>query len=58
MPVLGEVLDGKVHQYLTGVRNKGGVVSARISLAAARGILMSFNWSRLVEFGGDVELNR
>ena len=52
------MLDGKVQQYLTRVWNGGGVVSARIAMAAARGILMSCNRSRLVEFGGDVELSR
>ena len=56
--LLGETLDKKVQQYLTRVRDGGGVVSARIAMAAARGILMSCNRSRLVEFGGDVELNR
>ena len=57
-PVLGEVLDRKVQQYLTRVREGGGVVLARIAMAATRGILMSCNRSRLVEFGRDMELNR
>ena len=39
---------------LVRVRDGGGVVSARIAMAAARGILMSCNRSRLVEFGGDM----
>ena len=56
--LLGEMLDMKVQQYLKRVREGGGVVSARIAMAAARGILLSCNRSRLVEFGGDVELNR
>ena len=56
--LLGEVLDTKVQQYLRRVREEGGVVSARTAMAAARGILLSCNRSRLVEFGGDVELNR
>ena len=56
--LLGEVLDVKVQQYLRRVRERGGVVSARIAMAAARGILLAHNRSRLVEFGGDVELNR
>ena len=43
---------------LVRVRDGGGVVSARIAMAAARGILMSCNRSRLVEFGGDMQLNR
>lgn len=56
--LLGEVLDTRVQQYLRKVREGGDVVSARIAMAAARGILLSCNRSRLVEFGGDVELNR
>ena len=56
--LLGDVLDRKVQKYLVRVRNGGGVVSAKIAMAAARGILMSCNRSRLVEFGGDVQLNR
>ena len=56
--LLGEVLDVKVQQYLRRVREGGGVESARIAMAAARGILLAYNRSRLVEFGVDVELNR
>lgn len=56
--LLGEALDRKVQQYLVRVRDGGGVVSARIAMASARGILMSCNRSRLVEFGGDVQLTR
>ena len=40
------------------MREGGGVVSARIAMAAARGILLSCNRSRLVEFGGHVQVNR
>ena len=35
-----------------------GVVSARIVMAAARGILLSCNRSRLIVFGRDVELKK
>lgn len=56
--LLGEELDSMVQQYLTKVREGGGVVTARIAVAAARGILMSCDRSKLVEFGGHVELNR
>lgn len=56
--LLRELLDTKVQQYLRRLRKGGGVVSARIATAAARGILLSCNWSRLVEFCGDVEINR
>ena len=56
--LLGEVLDTKVQQYLRRVRDGGGVVSARIVMAAARGILLSCDRSRLIEFGRDVELKK
>ena len=56
--LLGEVLDKKVQLYLMKVRNGGSVVSARIAMAAAKGILMSCNRSRLAEFGGDVVFSR
>ena len=56
--LLGEVLDRKVQKYLVRVRDGGGVILARIAMAAARGILMSCSRSRLVEFGGDIQLNR
>ena len=35
-----------------------GVVSARIAVAAARGILLASNRNMLAELGGPVELNR
>jgi len=56
--LLGEDLDMKVQLYLKKVREGGGVVSARIAMAAARGILLSCDRSRLVEFGGHVQVNR
>ena len=51
-------LDQKVQLYLKKVREGGGVVSARIAMAAARGIVLTCDRSMLVEFGGHVELNR
>ena len=56
--LLGDLLDEKVQTYLRGVWDGGGVVSARIAQAAARGILMSGKQSLLAEKGGPVELNR
>ena len=53
--LLGEELDRK---YLTKVREEGGVVSARIAVASARGIMLHCNRSSLVEFGGHIQLNR
>ena len=54
--LLKESLDAKVQHYLMRVRQGGGVVSTRTVMAAARGILLSCNQSRLAEFGGDVEI--
>ena len=56
--LLGEDLDMKVQAYLKKVRDEGGVVSARIAMAAARGLLLSCSKSLLAEFGGPVDLNR
>ena len=56
--LLGEDVDMKVQAYLKKVRDEGGVVSARIAMAAARGILLSCDRSRLVEFRGHVNLSR
>ena len=55
--LLGNDLDQKVQLYLKKVR-EGGVVSAWIAMAAARGIVLTCDRSMLVEFGGHVELNR
>ena len=55
--LLGDDLDKKVQMYLKKVREGGGVVSARIAMAAARGIVLTCDRSLLVEFGGHVELS-
>lgn len=52
--LLGEELDEKVQLYLRKVSKGGGVVSARIAVAAARGILLSY---MLFENGGHVCLH-
>ena len=57
-PLFGQELDSLVQMYLRKVREGGGTVSARIVMAAARGILLKCNRSMLVEFGGDIHLNR
>jgi hypothetical protein len=55
-PVLfGEELDRKLEQYLLKVREGGGVVSARVTIASARGILL--HCDRL-SLGGHIQLNR
>ena len=56
--LLGDELDEKVQVYLKKIREGGGVVSARITMAAARGIVMSCDRNMLAEFGGHVDLNR
>ena len=55
---LGENLDHNVQLNLKRVQDGGGVVTARIAIAAARGIIMSCDRLKLVEFGGYVNLNR
>ena len=39
--LLGEELDEKMKMYLQKVRDGGGVVTGRIAIVAARGILLS-----------------
>lgn len=56
--LLGSELDSKVQQYLKKLRENGASVSARIVVAAARGIVMSYDKDMLEEFGGHVRLNR
>ena len=56
--LLGYKLDTKVQMYLKKVTEGGGVISARIAVAAARGILLTCDKSLLIEFEGHVELNR
>ena len=51
-------LDQKVQLYLKKVRDAGGIVSAAIAVAAARGILVSCDCSKLAEFGGHIDLGR
>ena len=56
--LLGQELDTHVQMYLKKVREGGGAVSARIAMAAARGILLKCDRTKLAEFGGPVQLNR
>ena len=51
--MLGQELDTKVY-----LRQGGGALSARIVMAAARGILLKCDRTKLAEFGGRVEINR
>ena len=49
--LLGEGLDMKVQAYLKKVRDEGGVVSARIAMAAARGLMLFCDRSMLAKYG-------
>lgn len=55
--LLGDNLDQRVQLYLKKGREGGGVVSARIAVVAARGILLTCDRSMLVEFGRHTEFN-
>ena len=56
--LLGEQLDEKLQLYLTTLRNNGGVVSARIAMAAAKGLLLSLNRGALAEYGAYINITR
>ena len=56
--MLGEDIDKQLQLYLQKVRDQGGVITASVVVAAARGILLSNDRSKLVEFGGHIELSR
>lgn len=56
--LLGQELDTKVQLYIKKVRQSGGAVSARIVMAAARGILLKCNQTMLAEFGEHVNINQ
>lgn len=56
--LLGEHVDKQVQLYLKKIREQGGVVTASVVVAAARGILMALNRSLLTEFGGHITLSR
>ena len=56
--LLGYQLDFKVQLYLKKVREGGGAISARTAMAAARGILLKCDRTKVAEYGGHVHLNR
>lgn len=55
-PLLLGSLDSKVQLILKKIRVNGGAINTRIAIAAARGIVMYYNPSLLVENGGHVNL--
>ena len=54
--MLGDILDKKIQDYLKKVREGGGIVSSQVAMAAARGILLSYDTNMLAEFGGHVRI--
>ena len=56
--LLGSELDNKVQVYLMKVREAGGAVSARIAMATARGVLLTYDKTRQEEFGGSTHLSK
>ncbi len=56
--LFGKNIDGQVQLYLHKIQENGGVVTASVIVAAARGIVMSRDCTHLAEFGGHIELSR
>lgn len=56
--VVGMDIDTQVQVYLKKVRESGSMVSVMIAMAAAKGLLLSYNKSRLAEYCGHVMPNR
>ena len=54
--LVGDVIDNQVQSYLRRVHDGGGVVTAKIAVAAARGILLACDWSKLAEFSEHIRL--
>ena len=56
--LLGAAAEVQLQLYLKKIREQGGIVTASVVVAAAQGILMSTDRSKLVEFGGYIGLSR
>ena len=56
--LLGNNLDEKLQLYANKVREGCGVVSSKIVMAAAHGMLLASDRSKLAEYGGHILLNR
>jgi len=50
--LLGNNLDEKLQLYVRKVREGCGIVSSKIVMAAARGMLLAYDRSKLAEYGG------
>ena len=51
-------LENKLQLYVKKLREGGGVVSSKIVVAAAKGVIAAYDQSSLVEFGGHIHLTR
>ena len=56
--ILGYNFDTMVQEYLRKVREAGGAVSSRVVIATAKGILLSCDRNRLVEYGGHISIGK
>ena len=55
---MGDEMEKQLRLYLMKICEHGGVVTASIAIAAARGIVLSKDHSKLVEFGGYIDFSR
>jgi hypothetical protein len=56
--LLDQQIDIMVQEYLRKVREGGGMVTARIAMAAATGIMAAYDKSQLAQHGGHIEITR
>jgi hypothetical protein len=56
--LLGKNMDDQLQLYLKKIRDQGGIVTASVAVAAARGIVMAIDRRQLAEFGGHIKLSR
>ena len=56
--LLGKELDPKLQLYLKTVRSNGGLVTARIAISAAKGLLLAHNRQGLAEYIGHIKLSQ
>ena len=54
-PLLMGALDSKVQLLLNKIRDSGGVVNSRIAISVARGLLLYYSPSLLLENGGHLD---
>ena len=52
--MLGEQLDTKVQSYIKALRSAGTLIGTSVVLAAATGILTTYDRTLLVEHGGHI----